>query len=75
MENTIFFGDNLPILQQMKTESVDLIYIDPPFNTGKRQSRTQIKTERSETGDRYGFQRQPLPDHPPGQPRLRRYLR
>ncbi len=28
----------------MKAESVDLIYIDPPFNTGKRQSRTQIKT-------------------------------
>jgi len=55
MDNTIYFGDNLPILQQMKAESVDLIYIDPPFNTGKRQSRTQIKTERSETGDRTGF--------------------
>jgi site-specific DNA-methyltransferase (adenine-specific) len=55
MDNTIYFGDNLPILQQMKSESVDLIYIDPPFNTGKRQSRTQIKTERSETGDRTGF--------------------
>ncbi len=55
MENKIYFGDNLPILQQMQTASVDLIYIDPPFNTGKRQSRTQIKTERSETGDRTGF--------------------
>jgi site-specific DNA-methyltransferase (adenine-specific) len=55
MDNTIYFGDNLPILQKMKAESVDLIYIDPPFNTGKRQSRTQIKTERSETGDRTGF--------------------
>jgi site-specific DNA-methyltransferase (adenine-specific) len=55
MDNTIYFGDNLPILQQMMAESVDLIYIDPPFNTGKRQSRTQIKTERSATGDRTGF--------------------
>jgi site-specific DNA-methyltransferase (adenine-specific) len=55
MDNTIYFGDNLPILRQMMAESVDLIYIDPPFNTGKRQSRTQIKTERSETGDRTGF--------------------
>lgn len=55
MDNTIYFGDNLPILQKMKSESVDLIYIDPPFNTGKRQSRTQIKTERSATGDRTGF--------------------
>ena len=55
MDNTIYFGDNLPLLQKMKSESVDLIYIDPPFNTGKRQSRTQIKTERSATGDRTGF--------------------
>jgi len=55
MDNTIYFGDNLPILQKIKSESVDLIYIDPPFNTGKRQSRTQIKTERSATGDRTGF--------------------
>ena len=39
----------------MKAESVDLIYIDPPFNTGKSQKRTQIKTERAETGDRTGF--------------------
>jgi site-specific DNA-methyltransferase (adenine-specific) len=35
---------------------VDLIYIDPPFNTGKTQARTQIRTERSENGDRVGFQ-------------------
>jgi site-specific DNA-methyltransferase (adenine-specific) len=37
---------------------VDLIYIDPPFNTGKAQQRTQIKTVRSATGDRTGFQGQ-----------------
>jgi len=34
---------------------VDLIYIDPPFNTGKLQSRRQLKTTRSESGDRIGF--------------------
>jgi site-specific DNA-methyltransferase (adenine-specific) len=56
MPNRIFFGDNLPILQTLSSESVDLIYIDPPFNTGKKQSRTQIKTERDELGDRVGFQ-------------------
>ncbi len=55
MDNTIYFGDNLPILQQMKKESIDLIYIDPPFNTGKLQKHTQIKTERAATGDRTGF--------------------
>ncbi len=56
MTNKIYFGDNLPILQDFPTESVDLIYIDPPFNTGKVQGRTQIKTVRSENGDRVGFQ-------------------
>ncbi len=53
--NTIYFGENLSILQAMPAGSVDLIYIDPPFNTGKVQARTQIKTEQSESGDRTGF--------------------
>jgi site-specific DNA-methyltransferase (adenine-specific) len=56
MPNQIYFGDNLPILQTLPSESIDLIYIDPPFNTGKKQSRTQIRTERDELGDRVGFQ-------------------
>lgn len=42
----------------MPSESVDLIYIDPPFNTGKVQQRTQLKTTRSADGDRVGFQGQ-----------------
>ncbi|MCY4576005.1 MAG: site-specific DNA-methyltransferase [Chloroflexi bacterium] len=38
---------------------VDLIYIDPPFNTGKTQSRESIRTVRDEeSGDRVGFQGQ-----------------
>jgi len=56
MTNEIFFGDNLDILKTMPSEYYDLIYIDPPFNTGKIQQRTQIKTVRSENGDRVGFQ-------------------
>ena len=51
----IHFGDNLDILKKIKSESVNLVYIDPPFNTGKIQSRTRIKTTRSEKGDRKGF--------------------
>ncbi len=58
MPNTIYFGDNLPILASLPSASVDLIYIDPPFNTGKIQARTQIRTQRSESGDRVGFQGQ-----------------
>lgn len=53
--NQIYFGDNLPILKEMVAESVDLIYIDPPFNTGKKQKRIQLKTRRSTNGDRIGF--------------------
>lgn len=33
MKNTLFTGDNLYILHGMNSESVDLIYLDPPFNT------------------------------------------
>ncbi len=55
MENTIYFGDNLEVLQILDDGSVDLIYIDPPFNTGKRQSRTQIQVAKDENGDRVGF--------------------
>ncbi len=53
--NYIYFSDNLPILQGLPSGSVDLIYIDPPFNTGKVQSRTQLRTVRSQEGDRTGF--------------------
>ncbi len=55
MPSRIYFGDNLPILQSLPARSVELIYIDPPFNTGRVQARTQIKTERSPNGDRTGF--------------------
>lgn len=55
MTNRIYFGDNLEILKQMEAGSVPLIYIDPPFNSGKQQARTQIRTVRDPEGDRVGF--------------------
>jgi len=55
MPNRIYFGDNLPILKSMLSESLELIYIDPPFNTQKQQARTQIRTARDPNGDRVGF--------------------
>jgi site-specific DNA-methyltransferase (adenine-specific) len=51
----IYYADNLQILKGIKSGSIDLIYIDPPFNTGRKQARTQIKTVKSENGDRVGF--------------------
>lgn len=51
----IYLGDNLPILQTFQSGNFHLIYIDPPFNTGKIQSRTRIKTTFDHNGDRTGF--------------------
>jgi site-specific DNA-methyltransferase (adenine-specific) len=54
-KNRIYFEDNLAVLKNLPSASVNLIYIDPPFNTGKNQKRTQIRTQRSADGDRRGF--------------------
>lgn len=54
----LFCGDNLPIISEFESESFDLIYIDPPFNTGHAQSRTRTVMARDEEGDRMGFQGQ-----------------
>ncbi|MGI6740446.1 MAG: DNA-methyltransferase [Brevefilum sp.] len=55
MENTIYLGENLEILATLPDQSIDLIYIDPPFNTGKKQARQQISVEKDKDGDRVGF--------------------
>lgn len=52
----VYFGDNLEVTRSFPDCSFELIYIDPPFNTGKKQSRTEIQTTRDEEGDRTGFQ-------------------
>lgn len=51
----IHFDDNMNVLKNIPSESINLIYIDPPFNTGKTQQRTSIKTIKDENGDRTGF--------------------
>jgi len=66
--NRIILGDNLDILAAMPDHSAQLIYVDPPFNTGKRQARPQLKTVRDDAGDRIGFggrrYRTEVLDHP-----------
>jgi site-specific DNA-methyltransferase (adenine-specific) len=54
----IVLGDNLAVLRALPDESIDLIYVDPPFNTGKRQLLQRLKTTRDADGDRVGFQGQ-----------------
>jgi len=51
-------GDNLSVLKSIADESIQLIYVDPPFNTGRVQSRGSSKTTRTETGNRIGFKGQ-----------------
>jgi len=51
-------GDNLAVLQSIPDESIQLIYVDPPFNTGRVQTRGSSTTTRTETGNRIGFKGQ-----------------
>ncbi len=52
----IILGDNLDVLPTFPDGAFQLIYVDPPFNTGKSQSRTRIKVTPDAHGDRTGFQ-------------------
>ncbi|MBA2519958.1 MAG: site-specific DNA-methyltransferase [Chloroflexia bacterium] len=52
----VIHGDNLAVLRSLADTSVPLIYIDPPFNTGRLQERTELRTVRSAAGDRTGYQ-------------------
>lgn len=54
----VFHGDNLVVSQQLPANSFQMIYIDPPFNTGRKQSRQSLTTKRSASGQRTGFKGQ-----------------
>ena len=53
----VHFADNLVFLKTVPSGSVDLVYIDPPFNTGRRQLRKRFHTENSEkiSESSYGY--------------------
>ena len=52
----IVLADNLTVLASLPDDSIDLVYVDPPFNTGKRQTLRRLRTIRDEVaGDRGGF--------------------
>ena len=54
-EDQVLLGDNLDVLPQLEDESFQLVYADPPFNTGRRQQRLTLATEKDPHGDRTGF--------------------
>ena len=53
--NEVINGENLAALKSMPDQSFQLIYIDPPFNTGRSQVRTNRSSISSTTGN-LGFQ-------------------
>jgi site-specific DNA-methyltransferase (adenine-specific) len=54
-DSQVILGDNLDVLPGLPSETFQLIYIDPPFNTGKAQTRKTLQTVPDQDGDRTGF--------------------
>ena len=51
----VVLADNLPFLQTLPDESIDLVYVDPPFNTGQTRVLERLRTTRDDDGDRVGY--------------------
>ncbi len=48
-------GENAIVLDMLPQDTFDLVYVDPPFNTGRVQSRRTLSVAADEHGDRSGF--------------------
>ena len=53
--NRIMRGENLSVLVGLPDATAELIYVDPPFNTGRQQMRKSMKVVTDADGDRTGF--------------------
>jgi site-specific DNA-methyltransferase (adenine-specific) len=54
-QDLVVLGDNAAVLPQLPEASFQLVYIDPPFNTGATRRRRTVRTDRDDGGDRIGF--------------------
>ena len=56
-EDLVIEGENLDVLARLPDGAFDVVYVDPPFNTGRAQRRRTLATEATEEadGDRTGF--------------------
>jgi site-specific DNA-methyltransferase (adenine-specific) len=54
-EDAILLGDCLDVLPRFAEGSFQLVYADPPFNTGRTQRRTTLEATAAPDGDRNGF--------------------
>lgn len=55
MTEGIYHGDCLDVLPTLPEGCARLIYVDPPFNTGKTQRRQRVKVKKDPAGERKGF--------------------
>lgn len=55
-ESKVILGENLEVLPTLPDGWFQMVYIDPPFNTGKTQTRRSLATVADEEGDRTGFE-------------------
>lgn len=51
----VIFGDNLDVLPTLPSGLARLVYVDPPFNTGRRQARRRMDVRSDPEGTRVGF--------------------
>src|ERR1700726_252789 len=54
-DDLLLAGDNEPALARLPAGFFDLIYVDPPFNTGRAQARRTLSVAAASDGDRTGF--------------------
>jgi site-specific DNA-methyltransferase (adenine-specific) len=54
-DDLVIAGDNADVLPKLAGGAFDLVYMDPPFNTGRAQARRTLATHADADGDRVGF--------------------
>jgi DNA modification methylase len=54
-DDLLIEGDNLAVLPRLPDGAFDLIYVDPPFNTGRPRRRRALRAVRDDAGERTGF--------------------
>jgi site-specific DNA-methyltransferase (adenine-specific) len=54
-DDLLISGDNAVAMDKLPASTFDLIYLDPPFNTGGAQARRTLSVRADSDGDRVGF--------------------
>jgi len=55
VEGEIVLGDNLDVMPTFADGAFRMIYLDPPFNTGRERTARRLRTVAASDGDRTGF--------------------